>query len=151
MNEWISLYATCLYSVGFRKIENQYIDRSISIFEKKRQCTFLFFLFSIQRTKNHQNLMWRSWVMIADRHTDRQSHKAFFLPTCLNIFRSVYGTRFARSSNSTGDNIVLQFNISVDYNDITVTGVNWATCWGNRQVTVATLASALVVRKTNQI
>ena len=25
---------------------------------------------------DHQNLMWRSWVMIADRHTD--SHKAFF-------------------------------------------------------------------------
>ena len=34
--------------------------------------------------------------------TDRQSHKAFFT-NMFNIFRSVYGTRFARSSNSTGE------------------------------------------------
>ena len=59
-----------------------YIDRPISIVEKKK-------------TRN----------ISISRHTDRQSHKAFFLPTCLNIFRSVYGTRFARSSNSTGDYI----------------------------------------------
>ena len=91
------------YILSFFEKSKKSIYRLIDIDFRKKETGYIFLFFILYPT--HQRSSKSDVVCVPElwSRTDRQSHKAFFLPTCLNIFRSVYGTRFARSSKSTGD------------------------------------------------
>ena len=101
-------------------IENQYIDRSISIFEKKKLSKRRIFakrkeiglgvFICIIYTMIHHSSKSAKWFLqtsvpgfFAHRQTDKRTQKATFYlyAFCHVSFR--LRTRFARSSNSTGD------------------------------------------------